>query len=49
MNTWEQENYLVLPFNNIDHAQFMVDLMRFYVAKNDTEEEKALDLSLIHI
>ncbi|EFB62284.1 hypothetical protein HMPREF9209_0045 [Lactobacillus gasseri 224-1] len=43
MNTWEQENYLVLPFNNIDHAQFMVDLMRFYVAKNDTEEEKALD------
>ena len=43
MNTWEQENYLVLPFNNIDHAQFMVDLMRFYVAKSDTEEDKALD------
>lgn len=43
MNTWDKQNYLVLPFNNIDHAEFMVNLMRFYVAETDVDEEKALD------
>ena len=43
MYTWDNENYLVLPFNNIDHAEFMVNLMRFYVAETDVDEEKALD------
>lgn len=43
MDTWEKQNYLVLPFNNIDHAEFMVNLMRFYVAKTSKDEDKALD------
>ena len=43
MNTWDKQNYLVLPFNNIDHAEFMVNLMRFYVTETDVDEEKALD------
>lgn len=43
MNTWQDEKYLVLPFNGIDHAEFMVNLMRFYVAKTPADEEKALD------
>lgn len=43
MSTWKQENYLVLPFNGIDHAEFMINLMRFYQAKTKQEEEKYLD------
>lgn len=43
MNTWQAKNYLTLPFNGIDHAEFMVNLMRFYVAKTPADEEKALD------
>ena len=43
MNTWENERYLALPFNGIDNAEFMVNLMRFYVAKTPADEEKALD------
>lgn len=58
MDTWQDEKYLVLPFNGIDHAEFMrssphcggyshaefmVNLMRFYVAKTHEDEEKALD------
>lgn len=42
MNTWQAKNYLTLPFNGIDHAEFMVNLMRFYVAKTPEAEEKAL-------
>lgn len=58
MNTWQAKNYLTLPFNGIDHAEFMrssphcggyshaefmVNLMRYYVAKTPAEEEYALD------
>lgn len=42
-NTFDNDNYLTLPFNNIDHAQFMVDLMRFYTADSPEKEEKVLD------
>lgn len=43
LNTFENENYLILPFNSIDHAQFMVDLMRFYNADSRQAEDKVLD------
>lgn len=43
MDTWETEKYLALPFNGIDTAEFMVNLMRFYVAKTPEDEETALD------
>lgn len=43
MDTWRDENYLALPFNGIDNAEFMVNLMRFYVAKTPEDEEKALN------
>ena len=42
-NTWENQNYLTLPFDNIDHAEFMINLMRFYRADTEEKEEKALD------
>lgn len=41
-NTWHDKNYLVLPFNNIDHAYFMLSLMKFYKANSKEEEESAL-------
>lgn len=43
LNTWEDENYLTLPFDNIDHADFIVNLMRFYKATDEIQENKALD------
>lgn len=42
-NTWANKNYLTLPFDNIDHAEFMINLMRFYQAENSQQEENALD------
>lgn len=42
-NTWSSQEYLTLPFNNIDHADFMVNLMRFYMATDENKEELALD------
>ena len=42
-NTWESKNYLTLPFDNIDHAEFMLGLMRFYRADTPSQEDKALD------
>lgn len=43
LNTWKNKNYLTLPFNNIDHADFMIGLMKFYVAQDLQEEDKALN------
>ena len=42
-NTWESKNYLTLPFDNIDHAEFMINLMRFYRADDSDQEDKALN------
>lgn len=41
--TFERENYLVLPFNDLDRGEFTISLMRYYDAKNPTDEAKYLD------
>ncbi|HIX69742.1 MAG TPA: Fic family protein [Candidatus Enterococcus stercoravium] len=41
INTFKKEDYLVLPFNDLDRAEFTINLMRFYVAKSDKEETAA--------
>lgn len=41
INTFEKEDYLVLPFNDLDRAEFTINLMRFYVAKSNDEETAA--------
>lgn len=41
-NVWEDENYLVLPFNELDRAEFTINLMRFYDAKTPLEEQQVL-------
>lgn len=41
--TWENENYLVLPFNDLDRADFTIQLMRYYKADSKSEENKYLD------
>lgn len=40
-NTWQSEDYLVLPFNSIDHAEFMLNLMKYYLAEDEDQEERA--------
>ncbi|KRL89583.1 Fic family protein [Lactobacillus kalixensis] len=42
-NTWNSKEYLTLPFDNIDHAEFMINLMRYYKAKDNEAEDKALE------
>lgn len=41
--TWENENYLVLPFNDLDRADFTIQLIRYYKADSKSEENKYLD------
>lgn len=41
--TFESENYLVLPFNDLDRADFIIGLMRFYRATDAREEQLAFD------
>lgn len=41
--TFETENYLVLPFNDLDRADFTIGLMRYYSAKDQAAEEQAFD------
>jgi hypothetical protein len=45
-NTWEKENYLTLPFNDLDRAEFTISLMRYYQAKDNEQEELALERML---
>ena len=40
MNVWNSENYLVLPFNDLDRVEYMVNLMRYYQAETPEEEDK---------
>ena len=44
--TFENENYLTLPFNDLDRVEFTLNLMRYYQAKTPTEEEKAFERML---
>ena len=48
-DTWEDENYLTLPFNDLDRAEFTISLMRYYKADDSTQEERAFEhmLSLL--
>jgi hypothetical protein len=39
----ESEDYLVVPFDDLDRADFMFGLMRYYVAQDEESEEKAFD------
>lgn len=39
----ESEDYLVVPFDDLDRADFMLGLMRYYVAQDEESEEKAFD------
>lgn len=43
LNTWNSKDYLTLPFDNIEHAEFMLSLMRFYRATTKEQEDIALD------
>lgn len=36
-------NYLTLPFDDIDHAELMLGLMRFYRAHTKEQEEQVLN------
>jgi hypothetical protein len=42
MNVWRNEDYLVLPFNDLDKAEFSINLMRFYDASDSKAELAAL-------
>ncbi|ANZ60410.1 hypothetical protein AYR62_15290 [Secundilactobacillus paracollinoides] len=39
-DTFSRENYLVLPFDELDQTDFMTTLMRYYETDNQDEEEK---------
>ncbi|MGH1672601.1 Fic family protein [Enterococcus faecalis] len=41
MNTFENENYLTLPFNDLDRVDFTTNLMRYYQAKTPESENEA--------
>lgn len=43
LSTWGSKDYLILPFDNIEHVAFMVNLMRFYRATTKKRENIALD------
>lgn len=38
VNAFETENYLVLPFNDLDRLDFMTSLLRYYKATTTKEE-----------
>lgn len=42
-NTWKSENFLTLPFNNLDRVEFVINLMRYYQATNDIDLDKAFN------
>ncbi|EGP4915024.1 Fic family protein [Enterococcus faecium] len=44
--TFENENYLTLPFNDLDRVEFTLNLMRYYQAMTPEEEEKAFERML---
>lgn len=41
--TFDTENYLVLPFNDLDRAEFTINLMRFYRATDELGEQQAFN------
>ncbi|MFC6261017.1 Fic family protein [Levilactobacillus fujinensis] len=42
-NTWAHENYLVLPFNDLDRVDFTTALMRYYLATDKSASQLAFD------
>ncbi|WP_143463777.1 Fic family protein [Levilactobacillus enshiensis] len=40
-NTWARENYLVLPFNDLDRVDFTTALMRYYLATDEDASQQA--------
>lgn len=42
-NTWTLENYLVLPFNDLDRVDFTTALMRYYLAADKGAAQQAFD------
>lgn len=43
LGTFKDENYLVLPFNDLDRADFTLSLMRYYVASSQEDEQAAFN------
>lgn len=43
LGTFKHENYLVLPFNDLDRAEFTLSLMRYYFATSKAEEQAAFN------
>ncbi|WP_295730187.1 Fic family protein [uncultured Limosilactobacillus sp.] len=41
LDTWKDEDYLLLPLNDLDRADFTINLMRYYKAQ-DSNREKSL-------
>ncbi|BDR55707.1 Fic family protein [Xylocopilactobacillus apis] len=41
--TFESGNYLVLPFNDLDRAEFTINLMRYYIANDEASEQSAFN------
>lgn len=41
LNTWDKEDYLLLPLSSLDQADFMVNLMRYY-KEDDLQQQTRL-------
>ena len=42
LDVWSNEHYLVLPFNDLDKAEFSINLMRYYDANTPDKENEYL-------
>lgn len=47
LDTFESEQYLVLPFNDLDRVDFTINLMRYYKATTPDQEERAFKRMLM--
>lgn len=43
LETWKKEDYLTLPFNDLDRVDFTTSLMRYYAADTPDLENKAFE------
>lgn len=41
--TWKKENYLILPFSELDRVDFTISLIRYFKADNKLDENKAFE------
>jgi len=44
----ETEDYLVLPFDDLDRAEFRVLLMRYYIADDPSDSQGYFDRMMQH-